>query len=307
MRFRTGLLLVFILASGCAGPLVLDDDNAMVVIPLEIGSEGHIIVRATINGLGPFKFAVDTGASISVVFDRTRKRTGLELIEGERVVIQGMVSSGAFPLTTIGEFKIGGESWTNARVASMPAESAAFTKFDGILGIDFLRQYAIGVSVSDQAVRLYAPKLVSERLYRGWTTIPMRPLQVGSGNATTYTINLHINDIEIPAMLDLGTSSNLMNWYTAKAIQVRARKPRQGTELSGAIETEPVVAELKVEQLRIRTILWRNRTFLISDFPIFEVLGLEGRLVAIIGPKMFDERDFVIDFERERMLIGARK
>jgi predicted aspartyl protease len=307
MGFRTGLLLVLILASGCASPLVLDDDDAVVVIPLEIGSDGHIIVQAGINGLGPFRFALDTGASISVVFDTTREEAGLQLAEGKQIVIQGMLSTGAFPLTTIDKLTIGGESWTNARVASLPADEPAFAKIDGILGIDFLRRYAVGVTASERVVRLYPPQVVSERSYLGWTSVPMNRLHIGTGDATAYTISLQINQVEIPAMLDLGTGSNLMNWHTARAIQVRPSKSDRGSEISGAVETAPVVAELEVERLRIGDLSWKDKTFLISDFPIFDALGLDGRLVAIIGPNLFSERDFVIDFKRERMLIGARK
>ena len=119
MGLKTGLLVALTLASGCAAPLILDDDDAVVVTPLEIGSDGHIIVQATIDGHGPFRFALDTGASISVIFDATREQSGLELTEEDLVVIQGMVSAGAFPMTTIAELKIGSESWINARVASI--------------------------------------------------------------------------------------------------------------------------------------------------------------------------------------------
>lgn len=302
------VLILCALVYGCAAPLVLDDDNAAVIVPLEIGREGRIIVEAMINDLGPFKFALDTGASISVVLDTTRERAGLELVEGKRVVIQGMLSSGAFPLTTITELKIGDDSWTSTRIASMPADSVAFAGIDGILGMDFLRRYAVGVSPRDQVVRLYPSHIVSKRTYRGWTSIPMQVLQVGEGDAATYTIKLHINEIAIPAMLDLGAgSSNLMNWHTAEAIQVRPSKPRRGTKLSGAVESAPVVAELEVERLRIGNIYWSDTTFLISDFPIFEVLGLDDRPAAIVGPSLFHERDFVIDFERQRLMIGARR
>ena len=301
------VLILCVLVCGCAAPLVLDDDNAAVVVPLEIGSEGRIIVEAMINNLGPFRFALDTGASISVVLDTTRERAGLELAEGKRVVIQGMVSSGAFPLTTIAELKIGDDSWTSTRVASMPADSETFDGIDGILGIDFLRRYAIGVSPRDQVVRLYPSQIVSKRTYRGWTSIPMQLLQIGEGDATIYTIKLHINEFAIPTMLDLGAGSNLMNWPAANAIKVRPSKPRPGTELSGAVETVPVVAELEVERLRIGNISLSDTTFLISDFPIFEVLGLDDRPAAIVGPSLFHGRDFVIDFERQRMMIGARR
>ena len=187
------------------------------------------------------------------------------------------------------------------------AVSRTSDEFDGILGVDFLRRYAVSVSVEDQVVRLYPSLLVSERSYRGWTSIRMQELSIGTGDSTAYTINLHINEVEIPAMLDLGAGSNLMNWHTARAIRVEPRKSEPGTEIAGAVETVPVLAELEVDELRIENLVWRHSTFLISDFPIFEALNLESRLVAIIGPGLFNKRDFVIDFERMRMLVGGRK
>ena len=48
-------------------------------------------------------------------------------------------------VATIAELTIGSESWTNARVALMPADSRTSDEFDGILGVDFLRRYAVGV------------------------------------------------------------------------------------------------------------------------------------------------------------------
>ncbi len=307
MGLKTGLLVALILASGCASPLILDDDNAAFVTPLKTGSDGHIIVPAMVNGHGPFRFAVDTGASISVLFDTTVDQMDIDLSEGQRVVIQGMVGTGSFPVVTIAELTIGNESWTNARVALITANDATSDEFDGILGVDFLRRYAVGVSERDHAVRLYPPQLVSERSYRGWTSVPMQELQIGSRDSTAYTISLHISEVKIPAMLDLGAGSNLMNWHTARKIGVRPNSPERGAEISGALETVPVVAELEVDELRIENIYWRKSTFVVSDFPIFEALDLDDRLVAIIGPSLFNERDFVIDFERMRMLIGASK
>lgn len=307
MNRMSAVLALCVLVCGCAGPPTLDDDNASVVTPLEIGSEGHIIVQVTLNDHGPFRFALDTGASISVIFDTAREQAGISLTEGGRVVIQGMISSGTFPTTTIDVLRLGSASWTDIRVASLPAGTLVSKEIDGILGIDFLSRYAVGVSVRDKVVRLYSPSLVSQRSYRGWTSIPMRKIEVGEANATAYTINLQINEIEFPALLDLGAGSNLMNWRTARAIGVRPSRIAEDTEISGAVDTAPVVTQLEVHQLRIADNYWRNKTFLISEFPIFEVLDLEDRLVAIIGPALFNERDFVLDFERKRMLLGASR
>jgi predicted aspartyl protease len=292
MKRISALLVLCALASGCATPLVLDDDNAAVVTPLVFGRDGHVIVQAMIDGQGPFRFALDTGASISVIFNTTLERAQLEIVAAERVAIQGMIGAGAFPLTAIAELRI---------------ENVISDPIDGILGIDFLRQYAVGVSARDQVVRLYPPQLVSQRSYRGWTSIPMRQLQIGTRDAIVYTINLHINETDIPAILDLGAGSNLMNWHTAKAIPVRPDRSERGTELRGVIETLPVTAELQIDRFRIEHVIWRDSTFLVSDFPIFEALGLGESLVAIVGPGLFKQRDFVIDFERQRMLLGTKR
>lgn len=303
---RIALLTLF-LVSGCGSPLVLDDDGALVLIPHETGGQGHIIVKAMINDQGPFRFALDTGASMSIIFDQTREKAGLNLVNDKRVLIAGMVGTGDFPISSIASLEVGSESWTNAQVASLPALDGVPLEIDGILGIDFLSRYAVGVSPEDQVVRLYPRTVVSERTYRGWTSIPMQQLQIGRGDASAYTINLYVGDVTIPALLDLGAGTNLMNWHAARALRIRPKRSGSKNRIFGAIGIVPVITQLEVEQLMIETIQVRNRTFFVSDFSIFEVLGLEDRPVAIVGPGLFRERDFVIDFERNRMLLRSGK
>ena len=305
MSFRSGLLVALFLAAGCADQLVLDDDGALVVIPHKLGSQGHIIVGTMINGHGPYRFALDTGASISVVFDKTREQAGLELIAGEQVLIHGMIGSGHFPLTNVVELKVGNESWSNARMASLPSNSPVPAEIDGILGVDFMRRYAVGVAANDRVVRLYPPELVRDRSYSGWHSIPMRKLQVGEGTAYAYSVNLEINKITIPAILDLGAGFNLMNWRAAKAIRVKPKGAMSRKVIYGAVEDARIVAELRVEKLGVENLRWRNRTFFISGFSIFEVLDLENQPAAIIGPVFFKNRDFVIDFVRGRLLVRS--
>ena len=307
MSFKSGLLVALFLATGCADQLVLDDDGALLVIPHEVGSQGHIIVQATINDHGPYRFALDTGASISVVFDKTREQSDLELLAGEQVLVHGMIGSGHFPLTNVTEFKIGNESWSNARMASLPGNSSVPIEIEGILGVDFLRRYAVGVSAQDRVVRLYPPEFVSNRSYSGWHSIPLRKFQVGQGTAYAYSINMEINNIAIPAILDLGAGFNLMNWRAARAIKVKPKGAMSRKVIYGAVEDARIVAELDVKKLKVESLHWRNRIFFISKFSIFEVLDLENKPAAIVGPGLFKDRDFVIDFVRNRLLIRAGK
>ena len=67
-----------------------------------------------------------------------------------------------------------------------------------------------------------------------------------------------------------------------------------------------ILAEVLVWQLQIGNHYWRNRTFLVGEFPLFEVLDVRRNPFAIAGTSFFKRRDFIIDFARERLLVRTR-
>ena len=298
---RAALILTLWLVPGCAS--VLDEDGALTVIPYRIAGSGQIVVDATINEMGPFAFAFDTGASISVVFDNVRDDTGLECVADRQVVIQGMVGSGRFPIAIIDRLRLGNEVWADARLAAMPGGELARNSIDGILGVDFLDRYAVSFSTEEKVLRLYAPEAVRERSYRGWEAVPLRQMSVGKGGSNIYVVDIRIGSVTIPALLDLGATSNIMNWRAARALRVRPVRPQETSEIAGAVESAPIVAQLEVKALKTGDLRWARKTFIIADFPVFGVLGLDDLPVAIIGAELFSRRDFVIDFTKHRLLV----
>ena len=302
---KATLIAASLLVSGCAS--FLDEDGALAVVPYRISDSGQIVLDTAINDQGPFVFAFDTGASISVVFDHAREDLGLECVADRNVVIQGMVGSGTFPIAIVDRLQLGGEVWADARLAAMPGGKLAGAEIDGILGIDLLDRYAVSFSTEDKALRLYAPESVQDRSYRGWTTVPLRELSIGKGGSAVYVIDVKVGSVQIPALLDLGAASNILNWRAARALRVRPLSPRLPGEISGAVETAPVAAQLEIRSLKTGELRWSHKTFIIADFPVFDVLGLGDRPMAIVGAGLFSRRDFVIDFTRKRLLVKTAK
>lgn len=301
MAPRAALLLPFLSLCGCAA--VLNEDDALTAVPYQIGRGGHVIVEAYVNHEGPFAFACDTGASISVVTTEARDVSGLEPLPESYVSIQGLVASGRYPLSIAESIRVGSESWADSRIAIIPGAVAADMGLDGILGTDFLGRYSVGLTFKDKTLRLYDPVLTRDRSYRGWNTVPLRPLRLGEASAVVYAIDLTIGSRIIPALFDLGATSNIMNWRAARALNVRPLRSRSGDKLSGALDSVPVRAELELELVKTAGMHWRNRTFVIADFPVFEALDLLNRPMAIVGTDIFGGRDLVIDFERNRLLV----
>lgn len=295
-----GLAAVF-LVCGCAS--VLDEDGALAIAPYTIEKNGRIVIEARVNDQGPFDFALDTAASISAVFDELRYELELKPIPGKLAIIHGAVATGEYPLLDIDRIEVGREDWTDARIVSLPGDTLAGTTIDGVLGVDFLRKYAVGFSTRARVVRLYPPRLVARRAYRGWASVPLEAESIGETGATVYTFEIEIDGRRIPAVFDLGAGLNLMNWPAAQKLGIEPTDSRDDDLVSGALESTPAAARLETDEVTTASIRWRNEVFLIADLEIFSILMPDEQPAVILGAGFFTQRDFVIDFVRNRLLV----
>ena len=296
LLFATGFVL-----SACAS--ILDEDGALAIAPYHILNGGRIVIEALINDQGPFLFALDTGSSISIVFDELRNNLELESAPGKSRNIQGMVASGRFPVLRISRLQVGREIWADPMIVSLPGETEASAKIDGILGIDFLRRYAVGFSTKDRVLRLYPPNLVRNRSYRGWAYVPLELVNIGESGPALYFFEIEIDGQKIPALFDLGAELNIINWPAARSLRLVSVVRREDELLSGALESTPVGARFNPKEVTTAGIRWRNEVFLVADLEIFATLQHGDSPLAILGSSLFNQRDFVIDFVRNRLLV----
>lgn len=295
-----GLATLFAI-SGCAS--TLNEDGALAIAPYHIVNGGRIVVEARVNDKGPFHFALDTGASISIVFDELRKTLELESVPESSVTIHGLVASGRFPILNISRLQVGREIWADPRIASLPGETAAGADIDGILGIDFMRQYAVGFSTEDRVLRLYPPNLVRNRSYRGWSNVPLEPVMIGESGTALYFFEVKIGGQKVPALFDLGAGQNMINWPAARTLPLAPVDRKKDEVLSGALESTPVMARLNAKKVTTASIRWRDEVFLVADLKIFATLLKSDSPLVILGAGFFNQRDFVIDFVRNRLLV----
>lgn len=298
--FVPGLAAVFLL-SGCAS--VLDEDGALAIAPYKIEENGRIVVAARVNDQGPFDFALDTAASISAVFDDLRYELGLKTVPDKVAIIHGAVATGTYPLLDINRIEVGRATWTDARIVSLPGDTMAGIAIDGVLGVDFLRQYAVGFSIGERVIRLYPPQLVARRSYRGWAAVPLEAETISESGAAVYVFEIEIDGRRLPAVFDLGAGLNLINWQGAQRLGIDPAELRDDERVFGAIESAPVIARLDADEVTTGNIRWRNEAFLIADLEVFSTLMPDDGPAAILGAGFFTQRDFVIDFVRSRLLI----
>ncbi len=300
---RTPLWLVLmLLLTGCAGELVLEKDGALAVIPRRDSASSLLLVDAKVNDKGPFRFALDSAASISVLLDSTADAAGIRPISGTRVLVRGMTGSGTHPAVAPESVSVGSLEWRPELLALLPNTAPMANHMDGLLGMDFLSQYAVAYFADERAVRLYPKHITEGPGFRGWISIPLHEIHLARSDATVLVFDMNIAGELVPTILDIGAESSLMNHRAARAIGVRLRRHRQ-SEVAGATGPTIIASELIFWQIRIGNHLWHRRNFLVADFPVFEALSLHRRPAAIAGIDLFRDHDFVIDYEGMRLLV----
>ncbi|MBN0042795.1 clan AA aspartic protease [Streptomyces actuosus] len=122
-----------------------------------VESDGQVLafVPVTIDGQGPFRFVLDTGAASSVVTTDVARSLDLPRT-GERRLVTGVVGTERVPVVTIDDWKID-------KVALDPADAAVVTlqnsgsdpNIQGLLGSDVLSRFGqISLDYDHELLRL---------------------------------------------------------------------------------------------------------------------------------------------------------
>lgn len=289
-----------LLLSGCASVF---DDGALAVLPCKIAEDGRIVVSATVNGTGQYEFVLDTGASISVMFEKLRKDLDLDTLANKVAIVRGEVASGRFPLVLVEELQLDQEVWRNAMMVTLPDRTSVGAGADGILGTDILRRYAVGFSSRERLIRLYPHDRFARESYRGWESIPLQPENFGETGAQVFFLLLTVDGQILPAIFDLGAGLNLLNKAAADEFVLLAARRSKAKTLSGIIETTPIIARYLADEVTTSGVGWLGEEFTVADLEIFKTIMKTDAPAAIVGAGLFTQRDFVIDFARNRLLV----
>lgn len=130
-------------------------------VPLRVVDQGDrtlAFVPVSIEDEGPFMFALDTGASASVVDEAVADQVGLELT-GERRSVSGILGTGQVPVARVDQWKVGHVRLDPGEVTIIdlgpPRESGGI---QGLLGSDVLSDFgSITVDYDDGVLKIPAP------------------------------------------------------------------------------------------------------------------------------------------------------
>jgi predicted aspartyl protease len=268
-----------------APPVVEAEDSASG--PALAGRDRRMVAPVLVNGEGPFRFIVDTGANRSVLSDRLAQQLDLAPVgEGQVNSVYGVATA---PLAQVETLSYGDLALPTSRMPIL--QGPALAGEEGLLGVDGMRGRRLLLDFQRRCIEI-TPSDQSRRL-RGWSTLEGE-LRFGH----LMMVDGSINGQRVNILIDTGSDTSLANNALRAALDARLeRGPSQRLFAFG----EPIVLEdaiflrrLEVGELRIANLL-----AYVGDFHIFSVWGLLEEPTLLLGMDVLSRsRAMAIDYGR---------
>jgi predicted aspartyl protease len=162
-RLVIPLTALMIMAGGCVR---LSRSTAPAAVrPGEVRIEmagpngAAVLVPVTINGQGPFKFVLDTGATMTTIEPSLAGSLGLREAVGARGYGAGIGGAGAIKLVQAESVQMGTASAKDIMlgVVDLQALKLIGPEVKGLIGLNFLKPYRMTIDFQRQTLQLETP------------------------------------------------------------------------------------------------------------------------------------------------------
>jgi hypothetical protein len=123
--------------------------RAATTIPFIPGAP--ILVDARINGAGPLRLILDTGADRTMVAPEALRRLGVATAEAARGEIRGVTGAAPVEVVRVNSIEVGQAAFGPLVII---AHDADLTAADGLLGRDFLAAFTVTIDAAAGVVTL---------------------------------------------------------------------------------------------------------------------------------------------------------
>lgn len=259
---------------------------------------GRVVAPVMVNGVGPFRFIVDTGANRSVVSETLARQLGLAQ-QGNGAVHSVYGVSDA-PLVSVSQLQYGDVALNPAPLPMLGGNVLAGEQ--GLLGVDGMSNRRLRMDFERNCIEIIRSD--QARRLRGWSTISG---QMRFGHLVV--IRGRINGIHVHLLLDTGSDTSLANVALREALNARQRR-RARTEETIAYTAGPAVVlenSILIQRMMMGELEVRNVTAYVGDYHIFQLWGLVDEPTLLLGMDVLSQaRGIAIDYGRGTVHLQIR-
>ncbi len=270
------------------------------VAPTRRDKIGRIWAPVLINGQGPFRLVLDTGASHSALTARVAETLGIALDEKHSAMLRGATGSVRVPMIPVETLEVGDLLMEPRRLPIVPD---ALGGAEGILGTDGLANKRIHIDFRRDSITIMRSR--NEKATQGFATIPIKFLR-----GRLLVVDAYLGGVPVLAVIDTGGQATLGNEALRTALAERRRKQMvvKPDEVTGATLDVQTGNRASTPSLAMGDILVRNAAMTFADFAIFEHWKMTEEPAMLVGMDVLGLLDtLIIDYRRRELQVRLRR
>jgi predicted aspartyl protease len=252
----------------------------------------RLTVPVHVEGHGPFRFMIDTGAQRTVLSTGLARQLGLEA--GPQIRVIGIVQDAQVPSARVGNLDLGPISLSRMQV---PLLDRAHMGADGIIGTDTLQDQRVLLDFGRELMTLGDAD--ADGGNAGYEIVVKARRESGQ----LIIANARLDGIHVAVVIDTGAETSVGN----RALQAAMGRRGHGFTpvLVESVTGHSVLAEVgSAERLTMRDVVITNPAIAFTDTPAFDEIGLADKPALFLGMReMRVFRRVAIDFPRKRVLF----
>lgn len=250
----------------------------------------RLTIPVTIEGNGPYRFMIDTGAQATVVSRTISEEIGMEPLGQATLVAMG--SQRVVDIVQLNGLEFAGRLYDNLEAPLLEAHNVGA---DGILGLDSLQDLRVMIDFREQRMAVADAQTLGGN--RGFEIVVKARRRLGQMIIT----NARIDGVKTAVIIDTGAQNSVGNEALRKKLRARTNTQVSSTDVNGV----EVIGDLGfARKLQIDGMELTNVPISFANSPAFAALGLEDQPTIIMGMRNLQNFERIaIDFASRRILF----
>jgi hypothetical protein len=273
--------------------IMVEAPEPRYVSPTRRDQIGRIWAPVMINGHGPFRLVLDTGASHSAVTALVALALGIPMNQSPPVILRGVTGFATVPTIQVDTLTVGDLSVDSPVLPIVPD---ALGGAQGILGGEGLSGKRIFIDFRHDKIVITFSR--NERSSREFVDVPFHAL-----HDTLVVVSAMVGDVPTKAIIDTGGQTTIANLALQRAIFRRNAQSRgQTDQIIGATKDVQEGELMSMPPIHFGSIQIQDAGVTFADMYIFKQWKLLNEPAILIGMDALGLLDtLVIDYRRHEL------
>jgi predicted aspartyl protease len=260
---------------------------------------GRIWAPVLINGSGPYRLVLDTGATHSAIVAQVATSLGIPVSDFSNVRVTGVTGSAMVPTVAVNRMEVGELSMDSS---VLPVVADVFGGAQGVLGTEGLSDKRIVIDFGQDRVVILRSK-GGLGGGTGFATLPLRQLR-----DHLLALDIDVANVHAKAIIDTGAQVTIGNNALREALMRHNARDASKAEIEGVTLDVTTGDMMRAPPISVGPLKFNNVNITYGDMYIFDRWKLTHQPTLVLGMDVLGTVDMlVIDYRLHEMQIRLRR